>query len=103
MRRIRSIAVFLLAIVGAVQVVVTVTPVLSWWTRYLTGPAWDSPAGDVLIVLAGERDHPGGVLAASTYWRSYAAVLAWREGRYNAVIVSGRGSAPSMARFLAAE
>jgi len=90
-------------VIGAVQLLVTCTPVLPAWIHFLTGPAWDAPRGDVLIVLGSEESNPGHILAISTYWRCYAAARAWREGSYGQVIVSGgNGVAGSMAEFLVA-
>jgi uncharacterized SAM-binding protein YcdF (DUF218 family) len=80
-----------LAGLGLLVVLVTVTPLVSWWAGVLAGP-WEDPNGDVLIVLGGSllRD---GVMGPSSYWRSTYAVLAWGEGTFHRVVVSGGGSA----------
>ncbi len=68
---------------------VTVTPLVSWWAGVLAGP-WQDPDGDVLIVLGGSLLE-NGVMGPSSYWRSTYAVLAWREGTFRRVVVSGGG------------
>jgi uncharacterized SAM-binding protein YcdF (DUF218 family) len=79
-----------LAGIGFLFVVATTTPLVSWWTRALAGP-WHDPTGDVLIVLGGSL-LDNGFMGDSSYWRSVYAVIAWREGGFRQVIVSGGGS-----------
>src|SRR2546423_1397741 len=92
MRIIRAIGravVYLLAAVGAVMVIVTTTPLVFRWATALAGP-WDDPSGDVLIVLGGavtERD----LIAADSFLRAQYAVLAWREGRFHHIVLTGGG------------
>jgi hypothetical protein len=42
-----------LAAIGFLFLFVTVTPLDSWWTKWLAGPSNDTK-GDVLVVLAGD-------------------------------------------------
>jgi uncharacterized SAM-binding protein YcdF (DUF218 family) len=71
------------------MVAVTVTPLDYWWATRLAGP-WNDPKGDVLIVLGGSV-LDGGIIGGSTYWRSVYAVLAWREGGFRQIVLSGGG------------
>lgn len=96
-----------LAAVGLLFLTVTFTPLVVWWATLLAGP-WHDPRGDVLIVPAGSSLVPG-ILGESSYWRSVYAVLAWREGSFREVILSGggdgQGAEPvceTMRRFLEA-
>ena len=79
-----------LACVGLLVVLVTMTPLVSWWSRALAGP-WDDPNGDVLIVLGGSL-LTDGVIGVDSYWRSTYAVLTWTNGTFHRVVVSGGGS-----------
>jgi uncharacterized SAM-binding protein YcdF (DUF218 family) len=89
------------ALLGFLQILITVTPVLGWWTAALSSP-WGSNDGDTLIVPGSDSIAPG-VLGISSYWRSYYAVRIWREGHYRRVIVSGANVAGSMRDFMAAQ
>jgi uncharacterized SAM-binding protein YcdF (DUF218 family) len=80
-----------LAGLGLLLVLVTVTPLVSWWAGVLAGP-WEDPSGEVLIVLGGSLLGDG-VMGPSSYWRSTYAVLAWGEGTFRRVVVSGGGPA----------
>jgi uncharacterized SAM-binding protein YcdF (DUF218 family) len=85
--RIWRACVALLACVGALFVLATVTPVDSWWATALAD-RWNDPRGDVLIVLGGSTlDH--GTIGGSSYWRGVYAVLCYRQARYRLVVVSG--------------
>src|SRR5215813_5065330 len=55
-----------LAGLGLLVVLVTMTPLVSWWAGALAGP-WEDPAGDVLIVLGGSL-LADGVMGPSSYW-----------------------------------
>jgi uncharacterized SAM-binding protein YcdF (DUF218 family) len=82
--------------------VVTFSPVLSWWAARLSG-AMNDPAGDILIVLAGDRTEPG-MIGRSSYWRSVYAVWAWRSGGFRRIVLSGeRTSTEPMRDFLACQ
>jgi uncharacterized SAM-binding protein YcdF (DUF218 family) len=84
-------------------VIVTFTPLVSWWARGLAG-RWSDPCGDTLIVLSA-APAPGGVIAESTYWRSAYAVLAYRTCGMRKIVltggnVNGTPVANSMADFV---
>jgi uncharacterized SAM-binding protein YcdF (DUF218 family) len=95
----------LLAAVGVLMLVVTLTPLAEVWANWLTGKQWDSPAGDTLIVLGGDTPHAdGNLLGYGSYWRSVAAVRAWRAARYRQVIVCGAdGTAESIADYMSGQ
>jgi hypothetical protein len=50
MSRRRGVLTASLASPGALLVIVTVTPLVSWWATALAAP-WDDPRGEVLIGL----------------------------------------------------
>jgi uncharacterized SAM-binding protein YcdF (DUF218 family) len=86
------------AILGALMLVATFTPIVRWYARALSGN-WEDARGDVLIVLGGgaidER-----TLALGSYLRAVYAGRAWREGGFREVVVSGAGTAPLMRDYL---
>jgi uncharacterized SAM-binding protein YcdF (DUF218 family) len=90
---------------GVLFVVVTLTPLDTWWAKCLAGPRND-PAGDVLIVLAGSC-LGNGIIGENSYWRSVYAELAWREDGFRTIVLSGGpSSAPcagAMRSFIVAE
>jgi uncharacterized SAM-binding protein YcdF (DUF218 family) len=90
--------------VGLLLVLVTVTPIVSWWAGALAGP-WEDPNGDVLIVLGGSLLEKG-LMGQSSYWRSVYALRAWRQGSFQRVVISGGpadySTAAPMRDFLAA-
>lgn len=94
----------ILAAIGALYILVTVTPIDRWWTNLLTGPI-DDPKGDVLILL-GADTFPD-VMGYGSYLRAVYGVRVWRSGRVRQVFISGGGSAgvPSalMRDFMVAE
>lgn len=83
---------------GLLIVFVTMTPLVSWWAGALAGP-WEDPEGDVLIVLGGSLLSDG-VMGPSSYWRSTYAVLAWREGSFHELVVSGGPAGKSIAEAM---
>ena len=88
-----------LGLLGLTVLVVTATPVGSWYARTLAGP-WNDPDGDILIVL-GADDPNDGYIGAATYWRSVYGARAWREGHFRTIVVcGGLGVAESMRDFL---
>jgi len=98
-----GILIAVLASLGALLVIVTVTPLVSWWARTLAGP-WDDPRGEVLIVLAGSSTNDG-VIGGSSYWRSAYAVFVYRQGEVRQIIITGGSetatpTAASMGTFL---
>jgi len=90
----------LLIFLGAVDLLVTLTPITAWWARLLSGPLTD-PTGDVLVILASD-DLPDGFPGVASYWRALYGARAWRQGGFRQVIVSGR-PAGSIRDFLVAE
>jgi len=86
MRRAGRFVFRVLAAIGFLYVLVSVTPIDRWWIRFLAGP-WNDPKGDVLIVLG--ADSVNDVIGAASYWRSVYAVRVWREGGFKEVIVCG--------------
>lgn len=100
--RTRTLARFLrnaLAVLGALLILVTVTPVVSWWARLLSG-RWHDPKGDTLIVL-GAATVGRRMLGLGSHWRTVYAILAWEQGSFRQVIVSGGEAAPIMRNYLA--
>ena len=89
MRRIVQTAIYGLASLGLLVVLVTVTPLTSWWAARLAG-SWNSPKGDTLIVAAGSI-LGNGMIGDSSYWRAIYAALSYREGTFREVVVTGGG------------
>ena len=90
----------LLAAIGLIMVLSTITPIDRWWAHAYSGPL-QQPRGDILIVLSAARDN-GGVVSFSSYWRTRYALLAWQSGGFQKIVVTG-GEGPGMANFLIAE
>lgn len=86
----------LLAIVGLVALLITCTPLVSWWAHAYAGSI-DQPKGDVLVVLGAAADDAG-ELSYSSYWRARYAVRAWQSGNFKTIVVSGGG--PAMQAFM---
>lgn len=88
----------ILASVGALFLLATVTPVDYWWATALSED-WNDPPGDVLIVLGGSTlDY--GMVGGSSYWRGVYAALCYRQAAYRTIVVSGGpegGSSAAMA------
>jgi uncharacterized SAM-binding protein YcdF (DUF218 family) len=76
-----------LAGLGTLVLLVTFTPLVSWWASALAG-SWNDPCGDTLIVLSG-APADGGVIAESTYWRSAYAVRVYRQCGVKKIILTG--------------
>jgi uncharacterized SAM-binding protein YcdF (DUF218 family) len=79
------------AALGVLVTLVTVTPLVGWWATLLAGP-WNDPDGDVLIVLAGSSDNDA-IMGQSSYLRSTYALMAYKQGHFRELVVSGGGSA----------
>jgi uncharacterized SAM-binding protein YcdF (DUF218 family) len=77
---------------GALLVFLSVTPVVPWAARLLGGGGDYNARGDVLVVLSGSLFEPG-IMGESSYWRSVNAVLAYKNGGFQKVVVTG-GSDP---------
>ena len=80
---------FGLASVGSVVLLVTFSPLVSWWGTLLAG-SWTDAKGDVLIVLGGPPLSDG-VMGYRSYLRSEYASWAYRDG-FHQIILSGGGS-----------
>jgi uncharacterized SAM-binding protein YcdF (DUF218 family) len=76
-----------MAMLGAIATIVTLTPIVSWFGVQLAGP-WDDPDGEVLIILGGSSDDAG-AMGESSYRRSLYAALAFRDGNFRHVVISG--------------
>ena len=89
-QQIGRLTVRMLAGLGMVMMIVMLTPLVSWWGRILAGP-WEDPTGDVLIVLGGSVQSDG-LMGESSYWRSVYAILTYRQGGFQTIVLSGGGS-----------
>lgn len=87
----------MLAVVGLIVVLVTITPIVFWWTHMYSGPLVQ-PKGDVLILLAAANDDEG-VISYSSYWRARWALLAWQSGGFKKMVISG-DNGPGILGFL---
>jgi uncharacterized SAM-binding protein YcdF (DUF218 family) len=90
----------LLAAIGLTVVLATATPIDSWWAHAYSGPI-EQPRGDILILLSAAADDHG-LISFSSYWRARYALLAWRAGGFQKIIVSG-GGGPGILDFLVVE
>lgn len=89
-----------LATVGLVVVLVIATPVDRWWAHAYAGSV-DQPRGDVLILLSAANDDHG-FISYSSYWRARYALLAWKNGGYTRIVITG-GADSAIRDFLVAE
>lgn len=76
-----------LAALGLLQIIIAATPLTEWWTLALMGP-WSDPTGNTLVVF-GNEIQPDGMIGAVSYWRAVYAVRAWREGKFQRMILCG--------------
>jgi uncharacterized SAM-binding protein YcdF (DUF218 family) len=90
----------LLASIGLVVILATLTPIDAWWARAYSGPI-EQPKGDVLIVLSAAADDHG-LISFSSYWRARYALMAWQAGGFQKIVISG-GGGPGILDFLVAE
>lgn len=77
----------ILAGIGLLLLLVTLTPADVWWAEYLAGPSRGA-RGDVLIVLGGSVLQ-GGIMGESSYSRAVFATRAWKEGGFSMIVISG--------------
>jgi uncharacterized SAM-binding protein YcdF (DUF218 family) len=96
--------ILILAVVGALFLVVTFTPLVKV-TAEAIEPDWYDGNGEVLVVLGGSMlvsgTGPQATLAYDTYLRCVYASWILRTHKFHYVIVSGGdGLAPAMAGFL---
>jgi uncharacterized SAM-binding protein YcdF (DUF218 family) len=98
LRPIRRVLVRLAAGIGFLFLLVTFTPLVSWYTHLLAGP-WDDPTGDTMIVLGGGSIDEN-TLAHGSYWRAIYAGRFYREGGFRRVVASGAIVGPLIRDFL---
>ncbi len=72
---------------GLTVLLVTFTPLDSWWIRWLAGDPYRG-RGDLLIVLGGTT-YSDDTLTECSYLRSFYAARAFRQEGFQKVIVSG--------------
>jgi uncharacterized SAM-binding protein YcdF (DUF218 family) len=89
-----------LAVIGLVAVLALGTPIDYWWAHAYSGSI-QQPKGDVLILLSAASDDKG-LISYSSYWRARYALLAWKEGGLQKIVISG-GGGPGIANFLIME
>jgi uncharacterized SAM-binding protein YcdF (DUF218 family) len=95
-----------LAALGLLVVVVSFTPLVSWWGEGLAG-AWDDSPGETLVLLGGSS-WDDAIIGSSSYLRCTYAIQTYRMGEFQKILISGGGErgAPiseSMRMFLTAE
>lgn len=76
-----------LAAFGLLVILVSATPLVSWWARWLAGP-WNDPKGDILIV-PGADILGDGTIGGSSYWRALYAARIWHEGGFQQIVFAG--------------
>lgn len=89
-----------LAAIGLITVLALATPIDHWWAHAYSGSI-EQPKGDVLIVLSAASDDQD-LISFSSYWRARYALMAWKEGGFQKIVISGGGS-PGIANFLIME
>jgi len=98
--KLRRGAVYLCAVLGLTVLLATFSPFVAWYARRLAGP-WTDPRGDILIVVSGASlsEFPD----ENTVLRCLYAVLAWRQGGFRKIVVSGYRTSTHMRSLLIAE
>ena len=87
------------ALIGAVWLIVTFTPVLGWWIAPLSRP-WDDAPGEILIVL-GSEVHGDGMVGYHSYVRALHAARMYRmRGFHEVVVTGGKGIAQGIRTYL---
>jgi len=79
-----------LSALGLLVLLVTITPFTTWWAQAMAGPVY-ATRGDVLIVLSGSVVDDQ-YLGESSYWRCVYAVIAWRQGHFQRILLTGKAS-----------
>jgi uncharacterized SAM-binding protein YcdF (DUF218 family) len=87
------------ALAGIVTILVMTTPLVAWWAHAYSGTI-TQPRGDVLILLSAAADDEGEI-SYSSYWRAHIALLAWQNGGFKKIVISG-GGGPGILDFLVA-
>ena len=85
--RLKRVALVLLATPGLLFLIATLTPLNVWWAELLRGDEY-ADKGDVLIVLSGSAGEQG-AMGWSSYLRTTYASVAFRDGGFKDVVVSG--------------
>jgi uncharacterized SAM-binding protein YcdF (DUF218 family) len=85
-KRLQRVAFLVFAGLGLLFSLVSFTPVVPWYARWLAGP-WDDPQGDRLVVLGGATLGEG-ILGYSTYWRAVYAVRFHRLRNFRQIVVT---------------
>ena len=98
MRRLCAFAVWVLASLGALLLLVTFTPLVASYAKILAGP-WHDPGGEVLVVLGG-GELEDGTLSQDSYLRAQYAVRTYRAGGFHKVLLSGGGSPAAVATVM---
>ncbi len=101
LRWLGRLAIRICALLGILVLIVTLTPVVSWYGAKLAGQ-WTDPNGDTLIVLGGDilpDDLPG----TSTLWRCWYALRAYKNGYFRKIVVAGSHVSHGMREILTAE
>lgn len=88
----------MLAALGLLMVVVTVTPVLRYWTHALSAK-WGPDDGDTLVLL-GSGTVAADMLDLSSYWRTFNAIFVWRHAHFKRIVIAGRDTAVPMRAML---
>jgi uncharacterized SAM-binding protein YcdF (DUF218 family) len=91
---------------GALLLAVTFTPLVPWAARPLATP-WTDVNHGVLIILSGSTvtySDPAAklMIGLNTYWRVVHAIYAWRNGRFQTILVSGDGTGETVKPLLIA-
>ncbi len=90
-----------LAVVGLVVLLVSFTPLVTWWATALAG-SWRDPHGRTLIVLAGDSTD-NGLIGRTSYLRANYAVRAYQTDNFERVLITGDlSSSTDMALFMRA-
>ncbi|MBZ5580626.1 MAG: YdcF family protein [Acidobacteriia bacterium] len=99
MRRLRRVLAGFCAALGLLVLLVTFTPLTSWYGRALAG-RWDDPEGDMLIVL-GDGDFSDGIPAEGSIFRTVSALRAYQTGHFRKVVPVGYKVGAEMGELLA--
>ncbi|HXN49406.1 MAG TPA: YdcF family protein [Bryobacteraceae bacterium] len=98
--KLRRGAVLICAALGLAMLLATFSPFVGWYARRLAGP-WNDPRGDILIVISGAN--LGEFPDENTVLRCLSAVLAYRQGGFRKIVVSGYRTSIHMRSLLIAE
>jgi len=91
--RLARLGTRILAALGFLVVMVSLTPVDKWWATMLEGQAYDE-RGDVLVVLGGSVSDDG-TMEWSSYLRAHYAGQSFRSGGFKELVIAGGPAGPS--------